>query len=142
MSYRLGHHASISTIYILQDLYSTNNKSIRTALKNSHYFAIFGQRRCMSAINTLGHQIFGFGKNGGAFLLSAFEQQKLFQPIVISCHPSTPIQFCCIGNLLDGEPKFLYLMTDDNIAKRGRNNRNSLTSNKRKRIYFEPQLDN
>ena len=79
-------HKNCSTMFLAHTLFM--NKDIhRLISNNSHYFVIFGNRRQLSNVRTLGNQL---GIRDRVLEGYKYACEKPFGFIVVSCHPLVP----------------------------------------------------
>ena len=89
---KISHHSAVSVIMISQFLYCslTNGSMLRAMQSNSQYLHIFQNRRFISSISVLSHQIVGKGLSAAFLKMYQKSTQDLGGFLIIALHPRHP----------------------------------------------------
>ena len=103
-----SHHLNISVILILQNLFFSKNKEIRTISLNAHYLVVFKNPRDKGQIINLGKQMYPGQLN---YVLEAFKSAT-DQPhgyLLFDCKQSTPEHLRLRTSIFPGETHTVFV---------------------------------
>ena len=103
-----SHHLNISVILILQNLFLSKNKEIRTISLNAHYLVIFKNPRDKSQIIHLGKQMFPGQLN---YVTEAFKNatEQSHGYLLLDCKQETPENLRLRTSIFPGEIHTVYI---------------------------------
>lgn len=104
---RLRHHANLSVIYIIQNLFY-KSKLQRTISLNSQYIILFKNPRDLSQINNLARQMF---PGQGGYLVDAYKKatEDRYSYLAIDLRQETPDNLRLQSKILPGQLTEVYV---------------------------------
>ena len=103
-----SHHLNISVVLILQNLFFSKNKEIRTISLNAHYLVVFKNPRDKSQITHLGKQMFPGQLN---YVIEAFKAatESAHSYLLFDCKQSTPENLRLRTSIFPGELQTVFI---------------------------------
>jgi hypothetical protein len=94
-----SHHRSITTMYMVQNLFDPGNKGHRTLSINAQYMVLFKNPRDGAQIEYIGRQMYPKDKG---FLTEAFEDatQEPYSYLLLDMRPETPVHLRVRSNVM------------------------------------------